>query len=268
LNPENAAEWVASHDLVIDATDNFPARYLINDACFLGERPYVYGSIYQFEGRVTFFWPSEGGPCYRCLHPDPPDPATVPGCGEGGVLGALPGMIGSLMAMEAMKWITGSGELLRGRLHHYDGLKGKTRETLFHRDTDCRLCGDHPTIQSLSWIEDSSRTPCSIAMPEISPAELDQRLSNGHPFQLLDVRQPGEFQMGHLPKAVCIPLDLLLEKLPELDLAEEIVLYCKDMSRTRSAYQLLTQAGFDRVSALEGGYDLWIEEVNSSLPAY
>lgn len=261
---------VAGHDLVIDATDNFSARYLINDACYFAGVPEVYGSIYQFEGRVAFFWRGHG-PCYRCLHPDPPEPESVPGCGEGGVLGALPGLIGSLMALEAMKWISGSGESLVGKLAVFDGWRMKWREILVHRDKACALCGDQPRIRELR-----EALPACPAVPSglirlLSPHEVVERCREdgpGRPVQLIDVRQPGEFDLGHLPGARLIPLDQLPARLSEIDPMGEIILYCKDERRTRRAVQLLADAGLKNSFCLEGGIDRWREEIDPAFPKY
>jgi molybdopterin/thiamine biosynthesis adenylyltransferase/rhodanese-related sulfurtransferase len=268
----SAARLVAEHDLVLDATDNFSARYLINDACFLAAVPEVYGSIYQFDGRVAFFW-RDHGPCYRCLHPDPPEPESVPGCGEGGVLGALPGLIGSLMALEAMKWITGCGETLLGKLAVFDGKRMKWRETLVHRDKTCALCGDQARISGLGdlgEVMEACAAPPPGLMPQLSPQEVQARCAgkNKRPPLLIDVRQPGEYELGHLPGARLLPLDQLPAHLSEIDQTREVIVYCKDERRTRRAGQLLIDAGFRQVFALEGGIDLWREEIDPTLPRY
>lgn len=268
LEAEGAEHRVGGHDLVLDATDNFAARYLVNDACFLAGVPDVYGSIYQFSGRVSVFWRGHG-PCYRCLHPTAPDPDSVPGCGEGGVLGALPGVVGSLMALEAMKWITGTGEVLLGRMAVLDARRMKWREILAHRNPACALCGETPTLTQLEDLERPEMCSAPGLLNEMAPKELKERLEHSaERVQIIDVRQPGEFELGHLPGATLLPLEELPGRLAEIDLTGDVVLYCKDERRTRRAYLLLQEAGWTRLFALEGGIDLWREEVDPSLPEY
>jgi adenylyltransferase/sulfurtransferase len=272
LSSANALDLFARYDLVVDGTDNFPTRYLVNDAAVLSGRPYVYGSIFRFEGQVSVF-ASPDGPCYRCLYPEPPPPGLVPSCAEGGVLGVLPGIIGTIQATEALKLILGAGEALVGRLLILDALHMRFREVRLRRDPDCPVCGQSPTIRELQDYEQF----CGVATPgtgaaagdfDITPQELHRRLDAGQPVPvLLDVREPMEYQINRLPSSVLIPLGSLPDSLGELDGTREIVAYCHHGVRSVRAVELLRAAGF-RARNLKGGITAWIDQVDPSMVRY
>lgn len=274
LRSENALEVVKEYDLVADGTDNFATRYLVNDTCVLLDKPNVYGSIFRFDGQATVFWASRG-PCYRCLYPEPPDPGLVPSCAEGGVLGVLPGIIGVVQAIEAVKLIIGKGDPLIGRLLLFDALKMKFREMKLRKDPTCPICGPNATIKSLiDYDQFCGTAPVDaparkmLALPEISPRDLKAKLDAGADIVVLDVREPHETQICVIPGATLIPLGDLPKRLHELDSAREIVIYCKGEIRTEQAFRLLQQAGFGKLLALEGGIEGWAEDVDPEMPTY
>jgi sulfur-carrier protein adenylyltransferase/sulfurtransferase len=272
LNSDNALELFKEYDLVVDGTDNFPTRYLVNDACVLLKKPNVYGSIFRFEGQATVFaYP--GGPCYRCLYPEPPPPGLVPSCAEGGVLGILPGMIGLVQATEAVKLILGSGEPLVGRLVLYDALAMRFRELKLRRNPECPACGDHPTITKLIDYQEF----CGLGRGEeavvetagdIEPTDVKQKIDRGDSFVLIDVREPHEHQICNIPYAKLIPLGELPKRVNELSTADEIVAHCKSGMRSAKAVDFLKQAGFKRVRNMKGGILAWSDKVDPTVPKY
>ena len=272
LTSENALDLFADYDLVVDGTDNFPTRYLVNDACVLSGKPYVYGSIFRFEGQVSVF-AAKDGPCYRCLFREPPPPGLVPSCGEAGVLGVLPGVIGSLQALEAIKWILGAGDSLVGRLVLFDALALRFREVRIRRNPDCPVCGDRPTVTELIDYEAfCGLKPASGAesLPEITPAELKERLDRGDALTIVDVREPHEWEIANLEPygARLIPMREIEARLGELDRDTEIVLHCKTGGRSAIVLRQLREAGYTRLWNLKGGILAWAEEVDPSLPKY
>jgi len=277
LSSENALKLFEPYDVILDGTDNFPTRYLTNDACVLLGKPNAYGSIFRFEGQASVF-ATKGGPCYRCLYPEPPPPGLVPSCAEGGVLGVLPGVIGVIQATEAIKLVTGIGEPLIGRFLIYDALKMRFRELKLQKDPDCPVCGTHPTVTKLIDYEQF----CGIhpAAPEttsvntrgnateITSVELKQRLDKGDKLTLVDVREPNEYQINRLPGTVLIPLGDIPRRYNELDSTDEIVVHCKMGGRSAKAADFLRSVGFRRVLNLKGGILDWIDKVDPSQPKY
>jgi adenylyltransferase/sulfurtransferase len=270
LTSENALEILGEYDMVVDGTDNFPTRYLVNDACVLLGKPNVYGSIFRFEGQASLFYAKEG-PCYRCLYSEPPPPGLVPSCAEGGVLGVLPGIIGSIQALETIKWIIGAGDSLIGRLLLFDALKLRFRELRLRKDPTCPICGENPTIRELIDYE----AFCGIgaeptyAGPEITAEELRREMQEKGPeLVLIDVREPHEWEIAHIEGARLIPLGQLPERLGELDGHAEIVTHCHHGARSMKALQLLKGAGFSRVRSLAGGIDAWAERIEVGMPRY
>lgn len=272
LTSSNALDLFRDYDIIVDGTDNFPTRYLVNDACVLLGKPNVYGSIFRFEGQTTVFnYP--GGPCYRCLYPEPPPPGLVPSCAEGGVLGVLPGIVGALQAMETIKLILGIGEPLTGRLLLFDALGMRFRELRLRKNPSCLVCGEHPTIRELIDYEEfcgirgEEVVPMDTGIPEITPRELKSRLDRGDDVFILDVREPHEYQIcnlqGHL-----IPLGELPKRVHELDSSREIVAHCRSGKRSADAVQFLRQAGFRKIWNLKGGILAWSDEVDPSVPKY
>jgi sulfur-carrier protein adenylyltransferase/sulfurtransferase len=272
LTSENALELFKDYDIIVDGTDNFPTRYLVNDASILLGKPNVYGSIFRFEGQVSIFgYP--GGPCYRCLYPEPPPPGLVPSCAEGGVLGVLPGIVGALQAAEAIKLILGKGEPLVGRLLLLDALAMRFRELKLRKNPDCPVCGDHPTITKLidyaefCGIRGEEAPAPQTSVPEITPRELKSRLDRGDNLFILDVREPHEYQIcnlgGHL-----IPLGDLPSRVSELDSSREIIAHCRSGKRSAEATQFLQKAGFRKVLNLKGGILAWSDEVDPTVPKY
>jgi sulfur-carrier protein adenylyltransferase/sulfurtransferase len=272
LTSENALELFKDYDIIVDGTDNFPTRYLVNDACILLGKPNVYGSIFRFEGQVTVFGMPDG-PCYRCLYPEPPPPGLVPSCAEGGVLGVLPGIVGSLQALETIKLIIGRGESLEGRLVLFDALALKFRELKLRKNSDCPMCGTHRKIHQLidynefCGIRGEEEAGPDLHVPEITAHELKVRLDRGDDIFVLDVREPHEYQIcnlnGHL-----IPLGELARRVHELDSAHEIVAHCKSGKRSAQAVDFLRQAGFRKIYNLHGGILAWSTEVDPSVPRY
>lgn len=265
---DNASSIAAPYDLLIDGTDNFATRYLSNDLAVLTGKPNVYGSIYRFEGQVSVFAPHLGGPCYRCLFPKPPAPDAVPSCAEGGVLGVLPGIVGCLQANEAIKLILGIGEPLVGRLVHFDALAFRFREIRLRRDPDCALCGKTPSIKQLEEIHFDCAMPLPPTLPEIDVQELQRRMASGKPFVLLDVREPGEYEVARLPGSLLIPLGELPQRLNELDPGAPTIVHCKAGGRSAKALALLMEAGFADARHVKGGINAWSQEIDPSVPYY
>jgi sulfur-carrier protein adenylyltransferase/sulfurtransferase len=272
LTSENARELIRDYDLVVDGSDNFPTRYLVNDACVLEGKPYVWGSIYRFDGQASVFW-AEHGPCYRCLYPEPPPPGMVPSCAEGGVLGVLCATVGSIQANEAVKLITGIGEPLVGRLVIYDALELSFKDIRVRKDPDCAVCGEHPTVTELIDYEDfcgvvSDEAERAAAGATMTPAELKAILDDGRRIKLVDVREPAEWQINRLPGAELIPLGELPDRLSELPQTEPIVVYCKVGGRSAEALALLRQSGFSTARHLGGGINAYARTVDPSIPTY
>jgi adenylyltransferase/sulfurtransferase len=274
LTSENALDIIREYDYVVDGTDNFPTRYLVNDACVLLKKPNVYGSIFRFEGQATVF-AYEGGPCYRCLYPEPPPPGLVPSCAEGGVLGILPGLIGIVQATETVKLILGTGEPLVGRLVLYDALGMRFRELKLRRNPECPVCGDSPTIRELIDYHQFCGVPQQQAAPvpgaaegEIDPVEVKARIDRGDSFVLIDVREPHEYQICNIPYAKLIPLGEVPKRVNELNSADEIVVHCKSGMRSAKAADFLRQAGFKKVKNMKGGILAWSDKVDPSVPKY
>ena len=268
LSKENALEIMKDYDLIIDGTDNFSTRYLVNDACYFLKKPFVYGSIFRFDGQVTVFYP-EVGPCYRCLYPEPPPPGTVPSCAEGGVFGVLPGVIGSLQATEAIKILIGIGDPLIGKLILYDALKMEFRTLKIRKDPHCPLCGENPTITELIDYESFCGTESYTLEPqyELSPQEVAEKLKNSPNIRILDVREPHEWEICHLPGSIFIPLNELPSKLSELDPTKEYILVCKVGKRSYSALEILLGAGF-KAYHMRGGLNAYAKEVDPNMPKY
>ncbi len=262
----NARTLVEAFDVVVDGTDNFPARYLVNDACVMYGRPNAWGSIFRFEGQASVF-AAPGGPCYRCLHPDPPPAGLIPSCAEAGVLGVLPGIIGTIQATEALKLILGIGEPLIGRFLVYDALKMRFRDLTLPKDPDCPVCGARPTITTLRESAASCETRHTGGY-ECSARELKARIDAGRAPVILDVREPSEAAICRLPGSRLIPLGELPRRLGELDPAAEIVVHCKSGGRSARAVALLRERGFARASNLTGGILSWINEIDGSLCKY
>ncbi|MCS7133787.1 MAG: molybdopterin-synthase adenylyltransferase MoeB [Candidatus Caldarchaeum sp.] len=268
LTSENALDIIKNYDIVVDGTDNFPTRYLVNDACVLLGKPNVYGSIFRFDGQVSVF-DARRGPCYRCLYPEPPPPGLVPSCAEGGVLGVLPGVVGALQAMETIKLIVGIGDPLVGRLLLFDGLHMSFTELKLRKDPNCKVCGPNPTVRELIDYEAfCGVTPSQDTSMHITPEELHQKLQRGEKVFLLDVREPVEYEICHLENAVLIPLSKLPERVNELSLTDEIVAYCHTGVRSGMAVKLLRDLGFRRVRNLAGGIDAWAERIDPEMPRY
>jgi len=269
LTSENALDIIREFDVVADGTDNFPTRYLVNDACVLLDKPNVYGSIFRFEGQASVFY-AKRGPCYRCLYSEPPPPGLVPSCAEGGVLGVLPGIIGSIQAMETIKLILGAGEPLIGRLVLFDALKLQFRELKLEKDPDCPVCGRHPTITAPIDYE----AFCGIGVEpsydgaEITAEQLKDEWDRTPELVVIDVREPHEHAIAHIDGARLIPLGELPDRLGELDGHHEIVTHCHHGSRSLKALEILKAAGFSKVRSLRGGIDAWAVNVDRSLPRY
>jgi sulfur-carrier protein adenylyltransferase/sulfurtransferase len=274
LSSDNALDIIKDYDLVVDGTDNFPTRYLVNDACVLLGKPNVYGSIFRFEGQSTIFaYP--GGPCYRCLYPEPPPPGLVPSCAEGGVLGILPGTIGLIQATETVKLILGIGESLVGRLLTYDALAMRFRELKLRKDPECPICGPNRTIHRLIDYHQFCGIPQAAAAQEenvtdteIEVTEVKARLDRGDQFVLIDVREPNEHQICNIPQAKLIPLGQVPSRLNELDKNADIVIHCKSGMRSAKACAILRAAGFATVRNMKGGILAWSDQVDRSVPKY
>jgi sulfur-carrier protein adenylyltransferase/sulfurtransferase len=270
----NALQLVLAYDVVVDGTDNFPTRYLVNDACVLAGRPNAFGSIHRFEGQASVF-AAPGGPCYRCLHPEPPPAGLIPNCAEAGVLGVLPGIIGTIQATEAIKLVLGIGEPLIGRFLVYDALRMRFRDFRLPKDPECPVCGTAPSIRDLRAY---SEADCDLRLEpdntramtgdDMTVSELKERIDRGDAPVIVDVREPAEFDICRIPGAVLIPLAQLPTRLHELDRSKEIVLQCKVGGRSALATALLRAAGFNHARNLKGGILAWIDQVDPSQPKY
>lgn len=283
LTSDNALEIIEPYDIIIDGTDNFPTRYLTNDACVLLGKPNVYGSIFRFEGQASVFDAADG-PCYRCLFPEPPPPGLVPSCAEGGVLGVLPGTIGAIQATEAIKLILGNGNSLKGRLLLYDALNMEFDEVRLRKNPKCPVCGENPTVTELIDYEQFCGVPAHdnslytagvngealAQVPQMTPSELKERLDAGDPLEIVDVRESHEWDisnLGHLG-ARLIPKGQVLDRMGELDTAQEIVVQCRTGGRSAEIVMLLQQHGFTKLHNLDGGINRWAMEIEPEMPAY
>ncbi|HZU41164.1 MAG TPA: molybdopterin-synthase adenylyltransferase MoeB [Terriglobales bacterium] len=271
LDSSNALELFRDFDMVVDGTDNFPTRYLVNDACVLTGKPNVYGSIFRFEGQASVF-ATKQGPCYRCLYPEPPPPGLVPSCAEGGVLGILPGLVGIIQATEAIKLILGKGDPLIGRLLLVDALGMKFRELKLRKNPDCPVCGTHPTVTKLIDYNQfcgirGEEAPVTTNVPAIEPEELKRRLDAGEDIFVLDVREPHEYQICNI-NGYLLPLGDLPKRVNELDSSREIVAHCRSGVRSAKAVDFLRQAGFKKVKNLTGGILAWADKVDPKMPKY
>lgn len=272
LTSQNALELFGQYDIIADGTDNFPTRYLVNDACVLTGKPNVYGSIFRFEGQASVF-AVPGGPCYRCLYPEPPPPGLVPSCAEGGVLGILPGLVGVMQATEVVKLVLGKGEPLVGRLLLFDALGMRFRELKLRKNPNCPVCGERPSIRELIDYEQfcglhEETQPELGAQWEIEAEELKKELEEGKEVFILDVRNPEEYQICRIPGSHLIPLGELVGRLPELDSARDIVVHCKSGMRSAQAIEMLRQAGFRKLRNLRGGITAWAQKVDPTVPLY
>jgi adenylyltransferase/sulfurtransferase len=270
LSSENALAIFRDYDVVADGTDNFPTRYLVNDACVLTGKPNVYGSIFRFEGQVSVF-NHDGGPCYRCLYAEPPPPGLVPSCAEGGVFGVLPGIVGAMQANEVIKLLLGVGDVASGRYLLFDALKLSFRELRLRRNTDCPVCGESPTVTELIDYEQFCGIPTGAdeeGVPEIDVHELARRLDNGSQTVLIDVREPFEHEINSIEQAQLIPLGDLPDRLSELSQGDSYVIHCKMGGRSAKAVELMRSEGFGDVVNLAGGIDAWVEEIDPDQPSY
>jgi len=274
LTSRNALEIISTYDLVVDGTDNFQTRYLVNDACVILGKPNVYGSIYRFEGQASVFATADA-PCYRCLFREPPPPGLVPSCAEGGVLVVLPGIIGTIQTTEALKLILGIGESLAGRLLLVDALRMSFRTLNLRKDPECPACGTHEITELIDYEEfcgvrqaAAADAAAQSAVPEITPLELAERITRGDDFDLIDVREPHEWDIARIPGARLIPLGKILEALPTLDSARDIVVHCKVGGRSAKAVQQLQASGFRKVWNLAGGINRWSDDVDPTVPKY
>ncbi|MGE3803285.1 MAG: molybdopterin-synthase adenylyltransferase MoeB [Gemmataceae bacterium] len=274
LSADNAMKICEPYDIVIDGTDNFPTRYLVNDVCVLLKKPNVYGSIFRFDGQASVFFPPHG-PCYRCLYPEPPPPGEVPSCAEGGVLGILPGLVGCIQATEAVKLILGSGSPLIGRLLLYDALQMTFQQFKVKRNPKCPICGDQPTIKQLIDYEQfcglrgqEPPAPPASAAGDATVEELKQRIDQQDGVFILDVRNPEEFQICRIPGSTLIPLPELPNRLKELDAARELIVHCKSGMRSQKAVNILREAGFGKARNLKGGILEWARKIDSTMPTY
>ena len=273
LSSENALEIFQPYDIIVDGTDNFPTRYLVNDACVLLGKPNAYGSIFRFEGQASVFATKEG-PCYRCLYPEPPPPGLVPSCAEGGVLGVLPGVVGCIQATETIKLIIGAGEPLIGRFLIFDALRMKFRELKLRKDPDCPVCGTHPTVTKLidyeqfCGVPSATEEPVSGSTTEIAAVELKKRLDRGDKLTIVDVREPHEYQINRIAGSVLIPLGDIPKRYVELDPSDELIMQCKVGGRSAKAADFLRSKGYKTVLNLTGGILDWIDKVDPSQPKY
>jgi molybdopterin/thiamine biosynthesis adenylyltransferase/rhodanese-related sulfurtransferase len=274
LSSENALDLLRDYDVIADGTDNFPTRYLVNDACVLLGKPNVYASIYRFEGQASVFWAAKG-PCYRCLYQEPPPPGLVPSCAEGGVLGILPGLLGVIQATETIKLILGAGESLVGRLLLVDALGMTFRQLKLRKDPDCAVCGPNPTVTRLIDYEEFCGIPRGkeeekreMGVPAITVQELKAKMDEGDAFVLVDVREPQEFTISKLPGSLKIPLGTLPANVNKLSTADAIVVHCRTGVRSAKAVEFLMAAGFRKVWNLTGGIDRWAVEIDPTVPRY
>ena len=273
LSSQNALDLFRDYDIIADGTDNFPTRYLVNDACVLLGKPNVYGSIFRFEGQASVF-ATEEGPCYRCLYPEPPPPGLVPSCAEGGVLGILPGLIGVVQATEVVKLIMGNGSSLVGRLLLYDALEMKFRELKLRKNTECPICGPNRTIHELidynqfCGITPEPPPPPGLTEFELNPEDVKEKIDRREEFYLLDVREPHEVQICTIPGSHLIPLGQVTARVNELNSADEIVVYCRSGKRSGQAVEFLKKAGFRKVKNMRGGILAWSDQVDPSVPKY
>lgn len=272
LTSENALRLFVNYDVIVDGTDNFPTRYLVNDACVLTGKPNVYGSIFRFEGQASVFWAARG-PCYRCLYPEPPPPGLVPSCAEGGVLGVLPGIIGAIQANEAIKVILGAPDIMVNRLLLFDAWRMRFRELKLRKNPDCPVCGDHPTIKTLIDYEEfcgiTPQAETKTTMEEISATQLKQRLDKGDDIQIIDVREPHEYEIGQIPNSKLIPLGQILNRMNEINPERETVVHCKMGGRSAKAIDALQRSGFPgKLVNLKGGITAWSDEVDPRVPKY
>ena len=274
ITSDNAMDIIRPYDIVVDGTDNFPTRYLTNDACVLLQKPNVYGSIFRFEGQASVFAPHLGGPCYRCLYPEPPPPGMVPSCAEGGVLGVLPGIIGCIQATEILKLAIGKGTSLIGRLLLFNALDMKFRELKLRRDPQCPVCGDHPTVKELIDYEMfcgvvpepvvAGSHPDEVTVQQMKAALDDPKLG----IQVVDVRDPDEYEIAHVEGVPQIPLGSLPQRFVELDPNTQIYLHCKSGKRSMKALEFLRQQGFKYVKSVKGGISAWSDEIDHGVPKY
>ncbi len=273
ISSENALDLIRPYDIVVDGTDNFPTRYLTNDACVLLKKPNVYGSIFRFEGQASVFAPHLGGPCYRCLYPEPPPPGMVPSCAEGGVLGVLPGIVGCIQTTEILKLAIGKGNSLVGRLVLFNALDMKFRELKLRRDPACPVCGEHPTIKELIDYEQF----CGI-VPEPEPTsnpdevtvqDMKKALDNpGLNIKVVDVREPDEYEIAHVSGVPLFPLSTLQQRFTELDPNQQYYIHCKMGGRSMKALNFLRQQGFKYVKSVKGGITAWSDEIDRNVPRY
>jgi adenylyltransferase/sulfurtransferase len=274
ISSENAFDLIRPYDIVVDGTDNFPTRYLTNDACVLLKKPNVYGSIFRFEGQASVFAPHLGGPCYRCLYPEPPPPGMVPSCAEGGVLGVLPGIIGCIQATEILKLALGKGSSLVGRLMLFDALKMKFNELKLRKDPQCPICGENPTVKELIDYEMFCGITPELAAPqghpdEVTVQEMKKALDNPSlGIRVLDVREPDEYEIAHVKDVPLLPLSQLSQRFTELDPNQQYYIHCKAGVRSLKAVQFLRQQGFKYLKSVKGGIDSWSDEIDHSVPKY
>ncbi len=274
ITADNALDLIAPYDVIVDGTDNFPTRYLTNDACVLLKKPNAYGSIFRFEGQASVFAPHLGGPCYRCLYPEPPPPGMVPSCAEGGVLGVLPGIIGCIQATEILKLVLGKGSSLVGRLLLFNALDMRFRELKLRRDPQCPMCGDNPTITQLIDYEmfcgitpepaAPAQHPDEVTVQEMKRALDDPRLG----IRVIDVREPDECQIAHINGVPQIPLSVLSQRFTELDPNQQIYLHCKSGVRSMKALKFLRDQGFKHLKNVKGGIDAWSDEIDPTVAKY
>jgi len=272
ITSENALDLIRPYDIVVDGTDNFPTRYLTNDACVLLKKPNVYGSIFRFEGQASVFAPHLGGPCYRCLYPEPPPPGMVPSCAEGGVLGVLPGIIGCIQATEILKLALSKGSSLVGRLLLFNALDMKFRELKLRRDPACPVCGEHPTIKELIDYEmfcgivpvPVTANPDEVTVQDMKKALDDPKLG----IKVIDIREPDEYEIAHIDGVPLLPLSQLQQRFTELDPNQQYYLHCKVGARSLQAIGFLKQQGFKYLKSVKGGINAWAEEIDSNVPRY
>lgn len=274
ISSENALDIIRPYDIVVDGTDNFPTRYLTNDACVLLKKPNVYGSIFRFEGQASVFAPHLGGPCYRCLYPEPPPPGMVPSCAEGGVLGVLPGIVGCIQTNEILKLALGQGTSLVGRLLLFNALDMKFREVKLRRDPQCPICGDNPTIKELidydqfcgipDQPEEEAASPDEVTVQEMKKALENSTLG----IRVIDVREPDEYEIAHINGVPQIPLSVLPQRFTELDPNQQLYLHCKSGVRSMKALNFLREQGFKYVKSVRGGISAWADEIDPNIPKY